>query len=249
MLNLSSVLQSLTPERGATERTTCPVCGMKDRLTITNRGADVVYNCYSMNCGISGRFFRTLDYAELINMNESIQDDTPKLFIPPAYFTSIRDNARAREYLESVNSYEAYLDGKVLIRHDPKQDRVVFYDKFTAVGRGKNPKWHQYTKNGLPFIVNHVKSSTLVLVEDVPSAINVSKVHNGCALLGTTLYQTYLPLILKYRRVIICLDADATRKAISMHHELSPYMKAIIKPLDKDLKYFTKDELKDFFNE
>lgn len=60
------------------------------------------------------------------------------------------------------------------------------------------------------------KSPDLVLVEDQISAIRMSPHMDSCALLSTNLSDGKIAEIKKrgYRRIILCLDKDATSQAI-----------------------------------
>ena len=80
-----------------------------------------------------------------------------------------------------------------------------------------------------------------MLVEDCASACAVSEVHTGVALMGTSLPDSYIPVLKKkFKKVIVALDRDATTKAFDISNQLRYYMDTEVKILEDDLKYFDK---------
>jgi len=82
------------------------------------------------------------------------------------------------------------------------------------------------------------------VVEDCPSACAVSSLYTGLALLGTSLPNSILSIIKsRWSRVIICLDKDATDKALKLVDKLGFYVNTDMKMLERDLKYENKDNI------
>ena len=146
---------------------------------------------------------------------------------------------------------ESYLKGKVNLMYDVKQHRAVFIIKekeraVGAIGRGLNsevyPKWFIYGDKTYPFICG--SSNTAVLVEDCASACAVSEIYSGVALMGTSLPDSYIPVLKKkFKKVIVALDRDATTKAFDISNQLRYYMDTEVKILEDDLKYFDKPQI------
>lgn len=83
------------------------------------------------------------------------------------------------------------------------------------------------------------EGSTAVVVEDVFSACSVSRDtrYTGIPLCGTILKPDHLEVLSRYKRVIIALDKDASRKSLK-YHELLKFMFKDVKVvfLEQDLK-------------
>jgi DNA primase len=139
--------------------------------------------------------------------------------------------------------------------YDVKQNRVVFLIKdssekiIDAIGRSLDKdskvKWFRYGKSKTPFIVDgEVDKNVVVIVEDCASACAVSCGFSGLALLGTSLTNSTLSVIRnKWSRAIICLDKDATDKALKMSDRLNFYLQTDMKMLERDLKYEKKNNI------
>ena len=142
--------------------------------------------------------------------------------------------ARMKRYILKNNIDE----DKVQLYHDVRMDRAVFpIGTEDAVGRalGRSPKkWHRYSNSGLPFVVPN--GDPVYVVEDAASACAVSKYGTGFALLGTNLTDKLLDILREYPHVVVCLDRDASMKAIQMKLRLSQFTKAEVRLLDVDPK-------------
>lgn len=115
-----------------------------------------------------------------------------------------------------------------------------------AVGRSLSKygaKWHRYADSGLPFICGN--SETCYVVEDSASAVAVSQHGTGLALLGTNLSNEVLDIVVKYPYVIVCLDKDASSKAIRMKNRIAQFTRANVKLLEVDPKENPKGVLND----
>ena len=146
---------------------------------------------------------------------------------------------------------QSYIDGRVDIRYDVKQHRAVFIIKdkkkiYGAVGRGLTsqvyPKWFMYGNKEYPFICG--SNDIGILVEDCASACAVSHLYCGIALMGTSLPDSYIPVIKeRFKKIIVALDRDATVKAFDIANKLRYYINTEVKMLDEDLKYYNEKQL------
>ena len=60
-------------------------------------------------------------------------------------------------------------------------------------------------------------NATGILVEDCASACAVSHLYSGIALMGTSLPESYIPVLKKrFKKIIVALDRDATTKAFDI---------------------------------
>jgi len=105
---------------------------------------------------------------------------------------------------------------------------------------GARPKWYRYGNYRGGFKIG--TSDTLMIVEDIPSAISISDWVTGYALLGTSLREEHINLASKYSKVVVALDRDATDKALTMMRTLNNIVPTGILMLDKDLKTLGDEE-------
>ncbi len=118
-----------------------------------------------------------------------------------------------------------------------------------AIGRSlgkEKPKWYIYGNETHPFVVGNY--DTAVIVEDCISACRLHSINmTGVAILGTSLKQSYIPTMRKFKKLYVCLDKDATSKAFDIANELMYYVDTEVKILDDDIKYLNQEELKELF--
>ena len=146
--------------------------------------------------------------------------------------------------------------GKANFMYDVRQHRIVFLIKEKekvkgAIGRGLNaqvyPKWFIYGEKSYPFVCGD--SDIGILVEDCASACAVSSLYSGIALMGTSLPDSYIPVLKKkFRKVIVALDRDATAKAFDISNQLRYYVESEVKILEDDLKYYNENKIKEILN-
>ena len=131
----------------------------------------------------------------------------------------------------------------ICIRKQVHKDGVHIVD---AIGRSLNfkvkPKWYRYGKSHTLFTCGD--SDTAIVVEDAASACAVSQTFTGVALLGTNLKDMDLSLLKKFHKVYICLDPDATRKALDIQKYLCYVVPTKVIRIKDDLKYFGSQEIK-----
>ena len=162
----------------------------------------------------------------------------------PEILSSLEHHPETIDFLKENNSYKAYEDHLLPIFYEPTQERIVFCNQKMTGGIGrtlnpyKKPKWLVYgSRADMPFVSigeTTTDSYTMVLVEDVLSACAVYKhcsEHTdpvtalvGTALLGTNLSMSCINALKKeepnLNKFIICLDADASKKAIEIKIQL-----------------------------
>jgi DNA primase len=83
----------------------------------------------------------------------------------------------------------------------------------------------------------------VLLVEDCVSACVASSCFNSIALLGTNIPDESIKYLIRYDKLYIALDDDATGKAIKLQKQLNYYRPTFIVPLKKDIKYYSSFEL------
>jgi len=252
-----SLIKTLVPSGEVDTRMDCPFCSGTNTLTIKRENADLLWYCFHASCSAKGNHEGEMTMEQVYEtvVTKEKEKAKEKEFIQPKSFVSIFSTDKCTDYLKKNHSIESYIKGKAEMKYDVKQHRAVFIIKEKekvkgAIGRGLNsevyPKWFMYGSKSYPFICG--SSDIAVLVEDCASACAVSEVHTGVALMGTSLPDSYIPVLKKkFKKVIVALDRDATTKAFDISNQLRYYMDTEVKILEDDLKYFDKPQIERLF--
>ena len=265
MSSLPKYLQHLSLQEGETVRMNCPICGRRNTFTVSKSQGSVVWNCYSAHCEGRGATASGMSVKDVQEFWKGEKEDE-KEFIPLSHWVSVTGRPRAVEYLHSFGLLPAVKDGRVVVRYDPKEDRLVFLIKDEenvtrdAIGRalsGKRngayvPKWRRYGRYAGGGIVKSAgMGDSIVVCEDIISATVLSSVFDACALLGTNLTARTLSQIISggYTRAYIWLDPDATAKSLSLSSRVGLVLRrsSIILAKD-DPKYYDAEEVKAFIS-
>ena len=257
---LTTYVESLDIQPLTKYRSDCPVCGKSNTFSVTDDGVQRMWFCFHADCNVKGRTNVKLTkefatHALIRKLAKPTEEVADKNFQPPHTFVSLSRNRDAEMYVRRMNSYDAYLSGRVDIRYDFQRHRVVYMVKdgrkvVDAVGRALNnvrPKWYRYGKSQTPFVCgNH---GTAFVVEDCASACAISNKVTGLALLGTNLLQEHVRVLQEYERVYIALDKDATDKALDMVRRLYFLVPTSLAVLQHDLKNMMDDERDEYIEE
>lgn len=95
------------------------------------------------------------------------------------------------------------------------------------------------------------KTDTLIVVEDIVSALRINPYYDSVALLGTVFSPAKQREIRmqKYKNVIMCLDKDATRTAARYSKTAGVNVPGLkVKFLNKDIKNMSEEEINAFVN-
>ena len=195
---------------------------------------------------------RTSTESKTRNTTESKKEEVIKNPMPKI-LSSLEYHPETIDFLKENNSYKAYEDCLLPIFYEPTQERIVFCNQKMTGGIGRTlnlrrkPKWLVYgSRADMPVVsvketTTISDSYTMVLVEDVLSACAVyehcsehtdlSTALVGTALLGTNLSTSCINSLKKeepnLNKFIICLDADASKKAIEIKIQLQAAMPRI----------------------
>lgn len=252
MYSYREQLETLEPiklREGQTKRINCPFCGGYKTLGISNRDGKRVWHCFKASCGIRGsqNVGMTLEGIKRRLQGAHTPAKTTANEIPPN-LSDPRHHPDAIRYLESVNSLEAFEKGLVEIKYSPALKRVIFMMPHGegGVGRsliGEKPKWKNFGNTS--GILRIGTGSTAVVVEDAASAASVARfsICSGCALLGTNVSSQQRAELLHFTNVIIALDKDASRKAISLKSKLEGRVNTRVVFLEDDLKWLTGNQI------
>ena len=252
---LQNFLKELNLKTSESVRIDCPICFNKNTFSATNDGRQTIYNCFHADCSIKGKTRSPLSkrlFQEIEKQKE------PEVFyyrhhwedrLPPRIgYMDLKD------FKNYIQKYDLMDYGKI-IRYDRHLHRAVFlvYKGDTlidAVGRdlysNKKIKWYRYGNSGYPFIYG--KGDTAIVVEDVVSALKLSKFCVGVALLGTNLLQTHIDVLKNYKKVGIALDKDASKKAIKLLDDLALNMNVKFLLLEEDIKEMLDEDVEKLVN-
>ena len=245
MNDIYNIVSDLHLSNGETKRMDCPVCKGYKTFTATNNMGKLVWNCYKVDCSVSGNIRVHLTSEDIRKSLVPHVQDHKKEFVLPEYVVS-----NAQEVLPFRKKYELN-ENEVELYYDVKEHRVVFpvvHDSciIDAVGRslGKRlPKWKRYWNSDLPYI--HGYGKVAVVVEDCVSAAVVgSDVYVGVAVLGTSLAESHKRYLSQFSAAIIALDPDALPKTLQFAKELRGYVDSVrVMKLIDDLKYRNPTDL------
>jgi len=246
------ILKPIKLAEGETKRVDCPFCGGRKTFTISRHEGNRVWNCYRASCGVRGG---TSDEMSRDTIRRRLENGptrrTVRNTIPiPQHLSDPRHHDRAMKYLKSMHSLYAFENGMIDIRYAPAEDRVLFFTNNGegAVGRsirGDKPKWKAY--GDISGLLSAGLGDTAVVVEDAASACAVARsgAFTGCALLGTNLSPLQKHQLRAYSKVLIALDADATRKAVKMKSSLEGLIVTKVVMLPTDIKYMSQAEMEE----
>lgn len=233
-------------------RINCPQCGGGKTLSITNEDGHIKFYCFKASCPAKGGMDLVPtadDVRSRINYARKSEDG----FSVPEHMVFGMANTACHEMLRDYNCLSAYEKGWFKCGYDPKEDRLVIFiesgNKIVgAVGRTLSGQWPKVLDYGgvneHPFICGN--NNKLIMVEDVFSAISATRMdgYSGLSLMGTSLKPAYIPELIKFEQIIICLDADAKNLAIKLKNPLTYYHpNVIIRFIKKDIKNMSNEEL------
>jgi len=256
------IISKIRVKDDETKRINCPFCGGKYTLTVSKTDGSVIWNCYKASCNAHGG--KRIGYG--LNAIKRKMNEEPSIRAQhyysdkrnhplPQINSLVEHHERVIDYLRNNNCYNAYEDKAVDITYDPAKDRVLFWmnDHSGAVGRcliqEVKPKWLAYgDTTGVLSIGN---SSTAIVVEDAASACAVyaTGVYTGVALLGTNISPLQRIQLRKFKKLIICLDKDASKKAIKLARSLNGYVDATVCFIQEDFKYMSPTSIMETLNE
>ena len=240
-----------------TFRGDCPGCRRRGTFTATRMRNHVVWNCYSAGCKMKGKR----------NVGGLSTEDVRNTFSNSNIIKKGNYNGRVdigsmgatSRVIDSLNKYNINFED-IPVRYDPKENRIVYLieddrgDYSDGIGRAINkyklPKWKRYSGCDHPVIVPFNKRAghnKLFVVEDIVSAWKIVKyvdVYDAMALLGTSLSDKQLQATWEYDHVVVCLDKDATGKAIDMTRRISiAVVSCKVSMLDKDIKDMNVEDI------
>lgn len=233
----------------------CPESNGTDhklRLWIANNGDHVVYYCH--HCGEKAS---TKAKGSLFHETVKTPYNSPKDVQCPVD-CALRLPGEALLFLFKYGISPEDLKYH-RISYSPSLNRVVFpiindqqelvHWQGRALGNGK-PKWLGNTGTAQPWYSDIEGPRTIVIVEDIISAIKVNHIINSVALLGTYIKDHDFQLIAEtFDKVFVWFDADATGKALRLTNRFSLYTKAHTLMTPQDPKCYSDEEIRNLVSD
>jgi hypothetical protein len=251
-----NMIKTLDVQKGSSYRGDCLFCLNRNTLSVRNENGKLSWKCFHSSCtakGIASNGVTVDDLQNFMDIKNSPLTSGPiHLFNIPKEFVTVYGNNKARDY---ISQYQLE-DTEARLMYDVKQDRIVFLieengEVVGAVGRALAedtvPKWYKYNSCHLPFVAGTNKYIGVVF-EDCVSACKVALANlTGIAIMGTSLKEEYVsPIASIIERCFVCLDKDATEKSFKIKDTLSYHVPTYVEMIDKDLKNYSVDELKEW---
>ena len=223
-----TIVKTLIPQGDLDMRCDCPFCHHSNTFVVKREQSELKWYCFSASCSARGKHEVEMSMQQVIETvvtENKAKQEKEKPFVLPTSFISILSEQKCYDYLINNNCIQAKQKAKASFMYDVKQHRIVFLikNKEKIVG-------------ALAFLIPL-------------SACAVSSVYTGVALMGTSLPETYIPILKKkYKKIIIALDRDATTKSFDISEKLNYYVETKVKILEDDLKYYNEKQIKEILN-
>jgi len=234
------------------KRTQCPRCvsigkdRSHDNLAVYPDGSK-----YCFSCG----------YWESTKQLPNFKNRSKKPVVSIALPEDITANIpiEIKQYLKQFNITDRDIS-KYHIYWSPIEQRICFPIQINNMllgwqGRSltRKPKWFSQGLDDFVIYLTNNKTNTIVLVEDIISAINVGKQPlSCCCLFGSIVSLRRIQQLhkLRYDKFILWLDKDKERESIKRAEELRCLgFNCYSLVTDKDPKYYTQDEIKNLLTE
>ncbi len=235
---------------GQTVRGNCPFCNGRNTFTLTKKNGDLIWNCYRASCMTSGSKNGT---PSLESIRKAVQGlSTSDVGYPiPSPLTGLAAHPDAFLWLAERHCTEAISKLQFPIRFSPTEDRIMFpvivansVVGYSGRSLDSKPKWKKY--GDCTHLLTCGSGSTGVVVEDAASAcaVGVLPEYTGASLLGTSLTDIHKSELLKFDRLLVCLDPDASLKGLKFTKSLSNLRPTELRIIPNDLKYYSSDDIR-----
>lgn len=238
--------------------TYCPACQdsrsnkYEKTLSVTRKLEGLLYICHRQSCKFNkgGIVSERIQGARIINPKEFVPKVLNRPLVPLSFYLWSKMIEQYDISLEECQvqgfKWDKYANRLYMPVYDYRGYEIGGQAK--ASQKGIVPKVIGYRHNDVPmlhFPLGQEIGDSLVLVEDIFSAIKVSKTRPCAALLGTNLIDGMMKQLLDMgiKTVYLMLDGDAIKKAIKIRHDKGYmfwrfFLVALSPELDpKDLSY------------
>lgn len=268
---IKTIPEVLSLNVGDTYRGKCPACGHDNGFVVTRIVEGLLYCDHRVRCNLKGFIGSTpMNFSTFKDYNTF----TPQEFYYDTWELTTEQLHFFRKYylslLQIIQAQWSWCDDLQRIvmplfdihgrdfgnccryYYELEEHEIKFKNEFSA------KKYDKKTKAVMNFFANEVKlyypynfnsnADKVYLVEDIISAIRVNDITHSClALLGTHLDFKKLER-LQDKRIIFCLDEDATDKAYGFKKKYNLlFNKGIeVRELKKDPKDMTNTQIKQY---
>ena len=263
-MHIKQYVQDLDLEDGSRHRGKCPSCGKVNTFTATNNMGQLLWNCYSNSCGLSGKcsLHLTVEEIKKLMSQQNIRITPNQEYNPHNLNIEKTTSFRMPDHVVKSKDQEALIykfcepfdiDPENLgLLYDIKEDRIVFPMHngtvlVDAIGRSVDssilPKWKRYGDYSEGFVRGNC--TIAVVVEDCISASVIETLDlTGIAILGTNLTPGQMETLRGYTKVIVALDPDAAANTIEYTKVLKGNgIDAFALKLLDDIKYRKQEDI------
>lgn len=245
---------------GDTIRITCPFCHKAERtMSVTKReDGSVAWYCFRASCGARGvkRDGRPpLTVAASRPPRVPYRGELSPLTDEQAAFLARRVNFDERDIQVAGVLYAPQRDRYAYPVYNPVGRREGWilrsYDPAVAPKVDTKPDTDDSVMASFYFTDNPNNNDLVVIVEDIPSAVRVSRYLNSVALLSTGASPEAIGYIKgRFRKLVVALDKDAYAQSVKLARKLSlMFHKAVPWPIDKDFKDMDSQQLEEVCGE
>lgn len=255
------------PIGATTNDISCPWCGRSKSFSVTKtKIGDILFMCHRANCNPAASGYIRGDRRGSSNTSSVVSE---RNFIPRVfdYPTSRVAGEQLSKLVETyrITSDEVYWAEWSYVHKTDRYAMPVFSP--TGACRGivtkaykdgiipKSISYKEVDDNWMGWYLRELvaledsenKYSQVIVVEDLVSCLKASRYYPSVALLGTHLNHKMLEEILgRTSNVVLCLDRDATQKALDYCKEFAIFGNFRAIPLSKDIKDMNTEELADW---
>ena len=244
-------LLSVGLEDGEHIRTHCPACNATEKsLSLSRDGDAVLYYCFRATCGASG----ATGSRRLVRTKQDGFTPRAKKFHPfeGELFEATQDwldylHEKVGFTIDHVNKSRLFVTGDGRVAFPILSPMGIRRGYVLRAYDGTVPKALTRMDCEEPHTSYYMNgaSTTIVIVEDIPSAVRVSKFISCAAICGTGLSpEAVQELSATTRNIVWALDADATGEAIRQNRKNRIYFDSSrVLTLPKDFKNMTDEEI------
>ena len=217
--------------------TGCPKCGSRDNL------GEYEDHFWCFGCKYHMRKTDTASLRLRLNRHNTEEQSVMKL-------SNIKELPRkAMEWLLSYGISQEEID-KYGIEWNVKEEMLVLLQTARYwQARTFNSRRPKYMSEGSKPLTIYGQGDTIVIVEDIISAIKIARLHDeycACPVLGSSLsYDMENQIVEKYKKSAVWLDRDKAKNALRISRKLKQRgLESRVVVTDEDPKEYSKGEIR-----
>lgn len=198
---------------------------------------------YCHSCSAKEFNVKLVSWGSEVLQTSTIDPEQPRSDWPQEAIQYLRNFYIKDEQIKFHDIYYSKLQRRIMFPNNSAYPTCAWGRSLTD-----KTKWLKYgDRNALYIPYRTRKTEELILVEDVISAIRVSRFKDTLCLCGTALKNTMYSLTLQYKSIIIWLDGDiaGVRGAEKIKRELKLYKNIRIITTKQDPKMFTDKQIEE----